>query len=187
RDAAQPARARVEGDRGAHRPLAGRGAHALDAGARARRQDPEGAHALSESAMGTSNVGVILDSYLRALEEGRAPPREELLARHPQCAAELAAALDGLEFIHKATREIPRGPKEGGELAERQLLGDFRLVREVGRGGMAVVYEAEQVSLGRRVALKVLPFAAVLDKKQLQRFKNEALAAAHLHHAHIVP
>jgi serine/threonine protein kinase/Tfp pilus assembly protein PilF len=66
-------------------------------------------------------------------------------------------------------------------------LGDFRIVREIGRGGMGVVYEAQQLSLDRRVALKVLPFAAALDPKQLQRFKNEAQAAAHLHHQHIVP
>jgi WD40 repeat protein/serine/threonine protein kinase len=69
---------------------------------------------------------------------------------------------------------------------ERRL-GDFRIVREVGRCGMGVVYEAEQLSLGRRVALKVLPFAGALDARQLQRFKNEAQAAAHLHHTNIVP
>jgi tetratricopeptide (TPR) repeat protein len=67
------------------------------------------------------------------------------------------------------------------------MLGDFRILREVGRGGMGIVYEAEQVSLGRRVALKVLPFAATLDPKQLQRFHNEARAAACLHHEHIIP
>jgi WD40 repeat protein/serine/threonine protein kinase len=52
---------------------------------------------------------------------------------------------------------------------------------------MGVVYEAEQMSLKRRVALKVLPFAATLDPRQLQRFHNEARAAAGLHHTHIVP
>src|SRR5262249_28050750 len=66
-------------------------------------------------------------------------------------------------------------------------LGDFRIIRELGRGGMGVVYEAVQISLGRPVALKVLPFAAALDSRQLQRFKNEAQAAACLHHTNIVP
>lgn len=65
-------------------------------------------------------------------------------------------------------------------------LGDFRLLRELGRGGMGVVYEAEQISLKRRVALKVLPFAALLNERQLQRFRNEATAAAVLKHQNIV-
>src|SRR5207248_1099778 len=75
-------------------------------------------------------------------------------------------------------------PVPAAELGE---LGDFRIVREIGRGGMGVVYEAVQISLSRRVALKILPFAAALDSKQLQRFKNEAQAAAHLQHTNIVP
>ncbi len=69
---------------------------------------------------------------------------------------------------------------------ENHRLDDFRLIREVGRGGMGVVYEAEQVSLNRRVAVKLLPGHAALDKRQRQRFQLEAQAAARLRHPHIV-
>ena len=58
---------------------------------------------------------------------------------------------------------------------------------EIGRGGMRVVYEAEQVSLGRRVALKVLPRHVAVDRMTLMRFRREARAAARLHHTNIVP
>lgn len=67
-----------------------------------------------------------------------------------------------------------------------RVLGDFRLIRELGSGGMGTVYEAEQLSMGRRVALKVLPFAALVQDKSLQRFRNEVRAAAALDHPHIV-
>src|SRR5262249_26602979 len=66
-------------------------------------------------------------------------------------------------------------------------LRGFRIIREIGRGGMGVVYEAEEEVLGRRVALKVLPATADMDQRKVERFKREARAAAKLHHTNIVP
>ena len=81
--------------------------------------------------------------------------------------------------------DAPPSWKSGtAELAIQQL-GDFRLLREVGRGGMGIVYEAEQISLGRRVAVKVLP--KLMDDTQRRRFEREAKAAGRLHHTNIVP
>jgi WD40 repeat protein/serine/threonine protein kinase len=76
---------------------------------------------------------------------------------------------------------------DGGAFAPNEPIGDFRVIREIGRGGMGVVYEAEQLSLRRRVALKVLPFVNALNKQQVTRFQSEAYAAATLHHSNIVP
>ncbi len=140
----------------------------------------------------TPEVIGILEEYLAELEAGARPNPEELVTRFPEMAEPLKACLASLELLQDAALSL-RGsgrseqPTALENMSEFGQLGDFRLVREVGRGGMGVVYEANQISLGRRVALKVLPFAAALDSRQLQRFKNEAQAAASLHHRHIVP
>jgi hypothetical protein len=113
------------------------------------------------------------------------PDRQAFLTRHAEIADALAGCLDGLDFIYAVGPQLNEAPST--EAAAPSPLGDFRILREVGRGGMGIVDEAEQMSLSRRVALKVLPFAATLDPKQLQRLQNEARAAARLHHTNIVP
>jgi serine/threonine protein kinase len=122
----------------------------------------------------------LLEELGNRLQAGENLDLEAIIREHPERADELRRYFPALQVLANlnATAE---GPALLGEL------GDFRLLREVGRGGMGVVYEAEQISLRRRVALKVLPFAATMDPRHLQRFHNEAQAAACLHHTNIVP
>ena len=119
----------------------------------------------------------VLDDYLADLQAGKPPDRTAVLAAHPQLAGQLDQCLAGLEFIHRAGQTA-------GELPAQ--LGDFRIRREIGRGGMGVVFEAEQLSLHRTVALKILRFG-VADKEALDRFRYEAETVAKLHHTNIVP
>jgi serine/threonine protein kinase len=134
-----------------------------------------------------------LEEYIRLLEEGLRPDRNAFLEGHADVAPALEKCLGGLEFVYGTAARLSQldeaslAGTEHGVVEPLAALGDFRIVREVGRGGMGIVYEAEQLSLGRKVALKVLPFAATLDPRQLHRFQNEARAAASLEQPHIVP
>jgi serine/threonine protein kinase len=133
-------------------------------------------------------VGQVADEFTERLNRGEQPDVEEYARRYPQIAYLLRQLLPTLEVIGPPSAHS--APSNGTGASASNLagcLGDFRIVREIGRGGMGIVYEAEQISLNRRVALKVLPFAATMDPRHLQRFKNESLAAAGLHHPNIVP
>ncbi|MES1213229.1 MAG: serine/threonine-protein kinase, partial [Singulisphaera sp.] len=139
---------------------------------------------------GDNRVLAIAQEFLQRLEQGEQPQIEEYLKQYPELAGPLRTCLEGVQLLSRAAvtdRPAHRASSDSPLELLRHSLGDFRIVRELGRGGMAVVYEAIQLSLGRHVALKVLPFTATLQPKQLQRFLNEAQAAARLHHPHIVP
>jgi serine/threonine protein kinase len=150
---------------------------------------------LSTSTAGLSDdprVVAALEQYLEAMRAGQPLSREQFLGRHTEIAEALGQCLSGIEFVQTAAVALEAPRAAAPALARDAIpasaqLGDYRILREVGRGGMGVVYEAQQISLGRRVALKVLPFAAAFDPKQRQRFQIEAQAAALLHHPHIVP
>jgi len=135
-------------------------------------------------------VVAALEEYCQLLQCGQRPSRAEFLARHQAIADDLAGRLDGIEFIQGAGGQfVSTGAADWAneDPLPSARLGEYRIIREVGRGGMGIVYEVEHIPLGRRVALKVLPSAASLDPRQRQRFQVEAQAAALLHHEHIVP
>src|SRR5262245_24140222 len=140
----------------------------------------------------------VLAEYLDALEAGQPDDRAALLQRHPDLADDLRAffaraeQVQGLAAPLRATATAgnsfapPSSP--AAEACFPSLPADqFRFVREVGRGGMGVVYEAIELSLGRRVALKVLRREDQADPRALERFRREARVVARLHHTNIVP
>ncbi len=145
-----------------------------------------------DSAPSSQLLAELVEEITQALEAGTPVDLDAHLLAFPQYAEELRRLLPAVQALGQlGGSERGSDPGEGQASTAGQavggILGDFRIVREIGRGGMGVVYEAEQLSLGRRVALKVLPLAAMLDPRHSQRFQNEARAAASLEHPHIVP
>jgi serine/threonine protein kinase/WD40 repeat protein len=133
--------------------------------------------------------GDIADEFVEAFRQGKRPTVEEFARRYPAHADEIREILPALALMEKA--KAPDDPPEQQSPATAaprlRQLGDYQILRQVGRGGMGVVYEAQQLSLGRHVAIKVLPSHALLDPRQLGRFQREARSAARLHHTNIVP
>jgi serine/threonine protein kinase len=133
--------------------------------------------------------GQIADEFVEALRQGKRPSVEEFARRYPAHADEIREVLPALVLMEKAKAPDHTSGEGASPAAAPPLsqLGDYQILREVGRGGMGMVYEARQLSLGRHVAIKVLPGHALLDPRQLGRFQREARAAAKLHHTNIVP
>jgi tetratricopeptide (TPR) repeat protein len=144
---------------------------------------------MSSSASDADPLAQLADDFLRRHRRGERPALTEYTERHPELAEQIRELFPGLVLLEEV-RPQPAPTVRGAAAevaAEPCRLGEYRIVREIGRGGMGVVYEAEQVSLGRRVALKVLPPGALGDARHVERFQREAKAAARLHHSNIVP
>jgi WD40 repeat protein/tRNA A-37 threonylcarbamoyl transferase component Bud32 len=137
----------------------------------------------------------LAEEFLERYRNGERPGIQEYVDRHPELACEIREIFPAMARMENtAIRNDSLTGEETGDFGGPSLkarvpeqLGDCRIIREIGRGGMGVVYEAEQVSLGRRVALKVLSSKLSLDSQQRRRFEREARAAAKLHHTNIVP
>lgn len=132
----------------------------------------------------------LAEDFVSRRRRGETPSVSEYVRQHPDQADEIRDLFPALALIEQVRPEsADGGSRSSGTPVEPlpEQLGDFRILREIGRGGMGIVYEAEQESLGRRVALKVLPEEASRNPRYLQRFEREAQAAARLHHTNIVP
>jgi WD40 repeat protein/serine/threonine protein kinase len=131
----------------------------------------------------------LAEEFARRYRRGERPSLEEYIDRLPAMADEIREIFPALVEVEQVQEDARDDVQSAPQPAIPRLteLGDYRIVREVGRGGMGVVYEAEQISLGRHVALKLLPAQLLRDPKQRRRFEREARAAARLHHVNIVP
>ena len=131
----------------------------------------------------------LADEFAGRYRRGERPALQVYIDRHPELAdaiREFFPAMAEMEQVKEAREDLTE-PPTSGPLPLLGRLGDYRIIREIGRGGMGVVYEAEQVSLGRHVALKVLPKHRLIDANAQCRFEREAKSAARLHHTNIVP
>jgi serine/threonine-protein kinase len=131
----------------------------------------------------------LAEEFVERFRRGERPSIQEYVDRCPGMGDEIHQLFTALAKMEEAKDQLSTKAKPEPSAAPHAFrhVGDYRVIREVGRGGMGVVYEAEQVSLGRRVALKLLPSAVAKDRKALERFRREARAAARLHHTNIVP
>ena len=139
-------------------------------------------------------LGEAIEAYLALVEQDQAPDLEEFIARYDDLKDDLRAAMEGLELVHglvgragSASSASSRGSGSDRWLESGHRIAGYRVVSELGRGGMGTVYEAVHVGLDRPVALKVLGTHAAPDSSARRRFLNEARTAAGLHHTHIVP
>jgi serine/threonine protein kinase/WD40 repeat protein len=129
-------------------------------------------------------LNALAEEFTARRRRGERPTPEEYAARHRELADRIRELFPTLLLMEEL------GPDGGGASAPGgapERLGEYRLLGEIGRGGMGVVYEAVQESLGRHVALKVLPPASAAQALHMERFQREARAAARLHHTNIVP
>ncbi len=134
-------------------------------------------------------VDVLASDFIARYRNGDRPTIEEYAIRHPELSEPIRRVFPLALSVEKVKVDEQAEQDGSATLAGRLIeqLGDFRLVREIGRGGMGIVYEAMQESLTRTVAIKVLPKQSLLDDEALARFQHEAMTAAAMHHSNIVP
>lgn len=153
-------------------------------------RDATGSSEPPDSRFQAERLAQLFDAFSVVLQQGEEAAIDAFLKRHKEFAPSLRKLLPTIrQMVEVELNDSHAASQQGNRSSEAppRTLGDFLLLHEIGRGGMGVVYEAEQISMHRKVALKILPFAAVMDPRQIQRFKTEVQAAALLQHQSIVP
>ncbi len=142
------------------------------------------------------SIDSLVEEFTRELRSENLPDIEQYVEQHPQHKEQIRKLFPMLELIEANNRNtvdddsidmIDEELRNLGPTPPRRSIGDYRIIRELGRGGMGIVYLAEHEALGREVAIKVLPESAQFDQRRVQRFQLEAKASGKLHHANIVP
>ncbi|QDT05056.1 Serine/threonine-protein kinase PrkC [Rubripirellula lacrimiformis] len=136
-----------------------------------------------------TTVDILASDFIARYRNGDRPTVDEYADRHPDISEPIRRIFPLVLSVEKIKIDQQTESDGSATLAGRlfERLGDFRLVREIGRGGMGIVYEARQESLERTVAIKILPKQSLLDNDALKRFQHEAKTAAAMHHSNIVP
>ncbi|MEM0924752.1 MAG: protein kinase [Planctomycetota bacterium] len=139
-----------------------------------------------DTASESTRVFQLGEEFLASQRRGERPQIADYCEQHPEVAAELRELLLTIQMMESLPEDSPAVTDPLSEL-KGKTLGDYRLVRLIGQGGMGFVYEAQQLSLQRRVAVKILRHAGEVGEQTRQRFLREAKAIAKLHHTNIVP
>lgn len=144
---------------------------------------------MPESKKDRDPLEMLAADFVERQRKGERVSIEQYAAEHPELAEEIQELFPTIVAMERLKLQQEKSGSGQASLGPVKLerLGDYRILREIGRGGMGIVFEAEQESLARRVAIKVLPRHALLDEEHLKRFERETRIAANLHHTNIVP
>jgi len=136
----------------------------------------------------TKTLEEIVEQFTAEIRSGQTPDVQQYTEQYPAHSEELTDLLSSVAMIEGLKNYSPNSSVPDQHLIDidvPEFLGEYRIVREIGRGGMGIVFEAVHETLGRRVAIKVMTVGGISSTKHLERFHREAVSAATLHHTNI--